>query len=296
MFLNTNPSQIYAFSQLIPEDNNVNNGYVIVGVPFDSTTCYLSGSRYGPYAIRESSYNFEVFNFQLKKKLDIESYDIGDIDVTPGNYLKTHLKIKDTINEVQKLNLKPITIGGEHTITCGVLESIKEYDPEEFKDLTVVVLDAHLDMRDSYLEEKYSHATTMRRVLDLEPKQIIQLGIRSACEEEYLFVKDNEKIEIYTNRDIIENKKEVLNKLSSIKTPVYISVDIDVLDPSFAPSVGTPASCGLSPLDIEDIIFTLSKCNVKGLDIVEVSSNTLGDSTSINASKIIYDFLTMKSN
>ncbi|MDO5852344.1 MAG: agmatinase [Methanobacteriaceae archaeon] len=296
MFLHTNPNQIFAFSQLLPEDNNVNNGYAILGIPFDSTTCYLSGSRYGPQAIREASYNFEVFNISSKKDLNIENYDIGNIDITPGNYTKTHIKIKDTIKELQNLNLKPITLGGEHTITCGVLEAMKEYDPKEFEDLTVIVLDAHMDLRDSYLEEKYSHATTIKRVAELEPKQIIQLGIRSACKEEYLFAKNNKKIKFYTNRNFFENKKEILTKLSSIKTPIYISVDIDVLDPSYAPSVGTPASCGLTPLDIEDIIINLSKCDVKGLDVVEVSSNTIGDITSVNASKIIYDFLSAKSN
>ncbi len=295
MFFYAENMMKFAFSTEFPEDYEVNSGFAIMGVPFDSTTSYKSGSRYGPKAVREASYNFESYNLHFDKTLTVENYDIGDVNVTNGNYENTNIMLKDTVLSVLKMGLKPIVIGGEHTVTNGVMQAIYDFDEDYFHDLTIVHLDAHFDMRDTYLGEKYSHATVLRRIHELNPKQIIQLGIRSAEYEEFDYVKKQDNVTYYTNYDLKNNKEEVLKTLDAIDTPIYITVDIDVLDPAYAPSVGTPAPCGITPFDLEEIMGILSKKDSIGLDVVEVSSDIIGDSTSINAAQVIYDYLCLKS-
>ncbi|MBR3212945.1 MAG: agmatinase, partial [Methanosphaera sp.] len=211
-----------------------------------------------------------------------------------GNYQETGNMIYDTVNELLDKNLTPITIGGEHTVTYGILKSLHDYDPEAFSNMVVVHLDAHFDMRDEYLGEKYSHASVLRRVHELNPKEIIQIGIRSAEYEEYEYVKSHDTITYFSSHQLRQDPKVLFDKLKAINSPVYITVDIDVLDPAYAPSVGTPAPCGLTPMMLEDIIYALSNKDVRGLDVVEVASDTIGDSTSINAAKVIYDFLSLQ--
>ncbi|WP_455646150.1 agmatinase [Methanosphaera sp.] len=294
MFFYADNMMRFAFSQELNEEEEIEPGYAIMGIPFDSTTSYIAGSRNGPKAIREASYDFESYNLRFDTSLTCFNYDIGDVQVNNGNYEKTNDMIKDTVISVLELGLTPIAMGGEHTITNGVLGAIYDYDKDYFNDLTVIHFDAHFDMRNTYLDEKYSHATVLRRIHELGPKKIIQLGIRSAEYEEHEHVKQQENIEYYTSHDIQDNKEAILKELESIKGPIYITVDIDVLDPAYAPSVGTPASCGITPRDLEDMMSILAPKETAGLDVVEVSSNTLGDSTSINAAKVIYDFLCLK--
>lgn len=292
MFFYADNMTKYAFSSQLTDE--VDEGYAIMGIPFDSTTSYKPGARHGPNAVREASYNFESYNLSFNRQLTVANYDIGDVQVNYGNYQKTNHMIKDTVKTVLEMGLKPIAIGGEHTITNGVIDAIHDYDEDLFSKMTVVHFDAHFDMRDEYLGEKYSHATVLRRVHELNPKEIIQLGIRSAEYEEYEYVKQEDNITYYTSYNIQDKKEEILKELEKIKSPIYITVDIDVLDPAYAPSVGTPSPCGITPRDLEDMIRVLSLKNTLGLDVVEVSSNMFGDPTSINAAKVIYDYLCLQ--
>lgn len=292
MFFYTDNMMKFAFSQELTDDYE--EGYAIMGVGFDSTTSYKSGARHGPQAVREASYNFELYNLIFDTQLTVNNYDIGDVQVNNGNYLATNDMIKDTVKSVLEMNLKPIIIGGEHTVTNGAIDALYEFDENLFHDMTVVHFDAHLDMRDDYLGEKYSHATVLRRVHEKNPKEIIQIGIRSAEYEEHEYVKKQDNISYYTSYHVQDNKEEILDKISRIEGPVYFTVDIDVLDPAYAPSVGTPSPCGLTPRDLEDFIKVLSKKDVVGLDVVEVSSDSIGDITSINAAKVIYDYLSLQ--
>lgn len=295
MFFYADNMMNFAFSQPLDDDDYIDGAYAFFGVGFDSTTTYKSGARYGPKAVREASYNFEAYNLRFNKHVTAPCYDIGDVALNNGNYEKTNMMIEDTTKTLLEMGLKPIAVGGEHTITNGTLGAIYDYDHELFHDLTVVHLDAHLDMRDTYLDEKFSHATVLRRVAEHNPREIIQLGIRSAEYDELQYVNSQDNISYYTSYDIFDRKDEILKTLNKIDSPVYITVDIDVPDPAYAPSVGTPAPCGLTPRDVEDIIEVVSNKDVVGLDVVEVSSDTIGDVTSINAAKVIYDFLTHKS-
>lgn len=255
-----------------------------IGVPFDSTSTYKPCARFGPRAVREASYNFERYNLVLDKTLDVSLFDFGDIEVIQGNFEKTCSNIQFTISELLDKNIVPIAVGGEHTISYGIMKAM------DIENTTIVHFDAHMDLRDEYMGEKYSHAAVMRRIFDLNPKDMIQIGIRSCSEDEITFAMEN-KITYFMPHEVNENIEMVKNTIKSIEGPLYVSVDMDVLDPAYAPSVGTPSPCGLNPFQLESLIHCLNDKEVVGFDLVEVSSTEIGDKTSINAAKTIYDFL-----
>ena len=284
MYLYTENPLKFAFSQAESDYSPLNDKplFGILGVPFDSTTTYQSGARNGPLFVREASYNFEKHNLFLDKNLNANVQDVGNLESVPGNFQKTCSNLRSVISSLLEDNITPITIGGEHSITQGILKSYDTLD-----DVTILHFDAHMDLRNEYMGEKYSHATVMRRVHELEPLNIIQLGIRSASQDERDFAQDN-GIEYHTSHDDTSIMEKVIKQ---IKGPLYVTVDIDVLDPAYAPSVGTPTPGGLNPRDLEKLIFALKGKKVIGFDVVEVSTNSIGDTTSINAAKTILDFL-----
>jgi agmatinase len=290
MLLYTENVLKFAFSKETtdyPFENTDFQKYGILGVPFDGTTSYIPGARFGPRTVREASYNFERYNLKLGKNLNAELIDLGDIEVVHGNFKKTCIKLKKTIDDVLKMEIIPIIIGGDHSISYCVIKSISE--KLDIENITIIHFDAHMDLREEYLGEKYSHATVMRRIFDMNPKEIVQVGIRSAEEEEAKFAKKN--VTTFSVDDVLEDQARILKYIENIEGPVYVSLDIDVLDPAYAPSVGTPSSCGLDPMQMEKFIMSLKDKNVVGIDILEVSSTQIGDITAINAAKIIYDFL-----
>jgi agmatinase len=298
LFYTHNPSK-FAFSREKPdfesylssnsEDIADKKLFGLVGVPFDSTTTYKSGARYGPSAIREASYSFENYNLSLDKSFNTFFFDFGNLEAVPGNVLKTFEKLHETVLELLNNGIIPLTIGGEHSISLGILSALKEY--RGLDDVTIVHFDAHMDLIDSYMDEKYSHATVMRRIFDLKPAKIIQIGVRSASLEEKKFADKEPSIEYYTASNIKNNPDYIFSVLKEINGPVYISLDMDVMDPAHAPSVGNPTPCGLDAWEIQKFIEILSPKNVLGMDLVEVASVEIGDITSINGAKIIYDFL-----
>ncbi|MDI6644271.1 MAG: agmatinase [Methanobacteriaceae archaeon] len=272
----------------LDKDFNGKNNYALLGVPFDSTSTYKVGSRYGPLVIREASHNFERYNLTFDKNLDLPFYDLGDVEIVPGNLIKTCCNIESTVKKLKDHNLTPIFLGGEHSITYPILKAINA------EDVTVIHFDAHMDMIDRYMGEKYSHATVMRRVYDLNPLEIIQIGIRSCSREEKIFV-DKKNIKYYSSKDVYSDIKKIIETIDGIDSKIYVSIDIDVLDPSFAPNSGNPMPGGIDPFQMEILISKIAEKEILGLDLVEVASNQLGDVTAINAAKIIYDFLCLKS-
>lgn len=269
----------------------------IIGVPFDSTCSYHHGSRYGPTVIREASFGFEQYNSTFEKLLDGEFYDCGDLNVVHGNCKRTCDALEDAINDLIASNIKPILIGGEHSVSIGSLKALSNIeDTEDLSDITIIHLDAHRDIIDDYIGEKDSHATIMRRVHDLNPKELIQIGIRSFSIEEKEFVENQNNISSFLAKDLFDSFDILFDKLDSLEGKVYISIDMDAVDPSFAPSVGNPTPNGLHPMDIENIFEALAnneKIDVVGFDLVEVATDKLGDITAVLAAKIIYDFLTL---
>ena len=288
MLLNTYEPWKFAFSAETDFDNIENDSYGIIGVPFDSTTSYHSGSRLGPIVVREASYGFENYNINFKTSLDCIFYDFGDVNVVPGNCEATCNIVEDTVNELFDLGIKPITIGGEHSASIGVIKALSE----KYEKLTVVHLDAHRDLAFDFIGEKYSHATVMRRAHEFGV-DLVQIGIRSSSIEEEDFVKSTYNIQTFKNKDVHRHMDAVEYYLTTVDTPIYLSIDMDVLDPAIAPSVGNPTPGGLFISEIEDLIRSLSFKNVVGMDVVETATDRLGENTAVTAAKIIYDFLSL---
>lgn len=288
MLLNTYEPWKFAFSAETDFENIKKDSYGIIGVPFDSTTSYHSGSRLGPIVVREASYGFENYNINFNTSIDAEFYDFGDVNVVPGNCRATCEIVEDTINELFDLGVRPITIGGEHSASIGVIKALSE----KYDKLTVVHLDAHRDLAFEFIGEKYSHATVMRRAHEFGV-DLVQIGIRSSSKDEEEFVKSTYNIQTFKNKDVHRHMDAVEYYLTTVDTPIYLSIDMDVLDPAIAPAVGNPTPGGLFTSEIEDVIKSLSYKNVVGMDVVETASDRLGDTTAVAAAKIIYDFLSL---
>lgn len=286
MLLNTYEPWKFAFSQEI--GNIKENSFGIIGVPFDSTTSYHSGSRLGPIVVREASFGFEKYNTIFNKDLTTTFYDFGDVNVVPGNCEKTCQIVEDTVSELLDMDIKPIIIGGEHSASIGAIKALTE----KYEKLTVIHLDAHRDLAFKFVGEKYSHATVMRRVHELGA-DLVQIGIRSASGDEEEFVKSTYNIQTFKSRDVHKHMDAIEYYLTTIEGPIYISIDMDVMEPAIAPSVGNPTPGGLFISEMETIIESLSHKDIVGLDVVETASDRLGDNTAVVAAKIIYDFLTL---
>jgi agmatinase len=286
MLLNTYEPWKFAFSE--ETDNLEKNSFGIIGVPFDSTTSYHSGARLGPIVVREASFGFEKYNTIFNKDLTATFYDFGDVNVIPGNCEKTCEIVEDTVNELLDLNINPIIIGGEHSASVGAIKALYE----KYGKLTVIHLDAHRDLAFEFIGEKYSHATVMRRAHETGAG-LVQIGIRSSSAEEEDFVKSMYNIQTFKNKDVHKHMDAIEYYLINIDGPIYVSIDMDVIDPAIAPNVGNPTPGGLFISEVETIIETLSHKNVVGLDVVETASDRLGDNTAVVATKIIYDFLTL---
>jgi agmatinase len=286
MLLNTYEPWKFAFSQEL--ENLKENSFGIIGVPFDSTTSYHSGARLGPIVVREASFGFEKYNTVFNKDLTAAFYDFGDVNVIPGNCEETCSIVEETVNELIDLNIKPIIIGGEHSASIGAIKALSE----KYEKLTVIHLDAHRDLAFEFIGEKYSHATVMRRAHEYGVN-LVQIGIRSSSKEEEEFVKSTYNIQTFKNRDVHKHMDAIEYYLVNIDGPIYISIDMDVVDPAIAPNVGNPTPGGLFISEVETILETLCHKNVVGFDVVETASDRLGDNTAVVAAKIIYDFLTL---
>lgn len=286
MLFNTYEPWKFAFSS---ENEDIKeNSFGIIGVPFDSTTSYHSGARSGPIVVREASFGFEKYNTVFNKQLNATFYDFGDVNVVPGNCQKTCEIVKDTVNELLEMNLKPLIIGGEHSASIGAIEALAE----KHEKLTVIHLDAHRDLAFEFIGEKYSHATVMRRVHEMGAN-LVQIGIRSSSLDEEEFVKSTYNIQTFKNRDVHKHMDAIEYYLANIDGPIYVSIDMDVMNPAIAPSVGNPTPGGFETYSMENILKTLCRKNIVGFDVVETATDKLGDVTAVVAAKIIYDFLTL---
>ena len=286
MLLNTYEPWKFAFSK--ENDNIKENSYGIIGVPFDSTTSYHSGARLGPIVVREASFGFEKYNTIFNKDITTTFYDFGDVNVVPGNCRSTCEIVEETVKELLDMQLKPIIIGGEHSASIGAIKALSE----KHEKLTVVHLDAHRDLAFEFIGEKYSHAIVMRRAHEMGVN-LVQIGIRSSSKDEEEFVKSTYNIQTFKNRDVHKHMDAIEYYLINIDGPIYISIDMDVMNPAIAPSVGNPTPGGLFVSEVEKILETLCRKNIVGFDVVETATDKLGEQTAVVAAKIIYDFLTL---
>lgn len=258
---------------------------VLVGVPMDYTVSLRPGSRTGPQEIRSISYGLEEYSIYQDKSLEgCIFFDAGDITLPFGNVGSSLKIIEKVARKLFDDNKFPIFLGGEHLVSYPLIKACLGKYPQ----LVVLHFDAHADLRSSYEGEKASHATVMRRAVELlGPGRLYQLGIRSGIKEEFEFARENTRMYV---DEIYPALGDVIAEVSG--KPVYISIDIDVVDPAFAPGTGTPEPGGCTSREILKAVRDMGKLNVVGLDIVEVSPpNDQTGRTAILAAKLVREAL-----
>ncbi len=258
---------------------------VLFGAPFDGTVSYRPGTRFAPKAIRGESFGIETYSpYQDKDLSDIKVCDLGDLEFPFGNPEAVLKIIEDTSAEILGLNKKPFMVGGEHLVSLGAVRAAAKKFPE----LNIIHFDAHTDLRDEYLGQKLSHATVMRRCHDiLGDDRIFQFGIRSGDRPEFEWAKNH----VFMNKFNLNNIEHALDKIAG--APIYMTVDLDVLDPSEFPGTGTPEAGGVSFEELRRALLKVAETgNVVACDVNELSPtyDQSGASTAL-ACKIIREIL-----
>jgi agmatinase len=263
--------------------------YVVVGVPFDATSSFRPGSRFAPSAIREASLNIEEYSFRTGVDLEeLKICDAGDLHVL-GDLHETLRRLRLVTKEILGNNKIPVFLGGEHTITLGAVKGAGNR-------LAVLCFDAHLDLRNEYMGQSVCHATVMRRISEAsEILKTVMVGTRAVCREELEYA-EKQGIHYVTSQRIMQLGTEVtskeINNLLSGYSKVYLSIDMDVLDPACAPAVQTPEPEGLSTSMLLEILFGTLGQQIVALDIVEATPHYDMGITAIQAAKIIGEALT----
>jgi len=266
------------------EANFDQSDLVIYGVPYDRTVSFRQGTRFGPESIRKASWNFESFNFHTG--IDLQNHhfhDYGNLDVD-NNISSVQLidMIRQFTSSLNKRNKKPVVLGGEHTITAGVVEALP-------KDTFVLVFFSYSDYRNEFQGQRYNHACTLRRIVDhVGHDHVFLCGLRSAGKDEYAELLDYDISFLDSYSFYEHDRKHLINQIISKinHQPVYVSLDIDVFDPSFAPGTGTIEPLGIQPYDVLCIIDKIAK-QIIGFDVMEVNPLFDNGETSFLAAKLI---------
>lgn len=239
----------------------------IFGVNYDGTTSFKPGTRFGPASIRNVSECLETYCPNLDKDLaEIKYIDFGALLIDLNESISVIKQVKLATNYLLRNNLKPLMLGGEHSITTGAVESVAKKYPE----LVLIQLDAHADLRNSYLNNKHSHACTMQRCIEKLPSQkIFQIGIRSGTKNEFLKMKENNQLIKFQTGDDTLVLENILNQYADC--PIYLTIDLDWFDPSLLSGTGTPEPGGFFWKDFENIINVLKTFNIVAADIVELA-------------------------
>ena len=258
---------------------------MLFGAPFDSTTSYRPGTRFGSAAIRHESYGIESYSpYQDKDLEDANVIDLGDLELCFGDVNKALDRIEERTRHVLHASKRPFMLGGEHLVTLGAFRAVADMYP----DVHIIHFDAHADLRDDYLGAKLSHACVLRRCWELVGDgRIHQFGIRSGDREEFAWGRTH----VSTRRFDFEGLEETLNQLEG--KPVYFTVDLDVLDPSIFPGTGTPEPGGVTFDALHQAVtLVCSRAKVVGCDVNELSPHydQSGVST-IVACKIVREML-----
>lgn len=260
---------------------------VILPVPYEGTVSYGTGTSKGPNAIISASKQVELFDIELQK----ETYKKTPIFTLPflqpsvNSVLEMLQRVEKVVRDILKDNKFPLIIGGEHSISWGVINAFKERY-KNFKDFSVLQLDAHTDLRDEFEDSKYSHAAVIRRVKDLG-LNVTAVGIRSMSKEEADYIKGKKIKNIFLAPALPIDK--IVNSLAK---NVYLTFDLDVFDPSFMPSVGTPEPGGLGWYEVLSLIKKVAqKRKIVGADVVELSPIPGITSPDFLAAKLIYKII-----
>ena len=259
---------------------------VLFGAPFDSTTSFRPGARFGSSAIRHESFGLETYSpYQDRDLTDIRVFDCGDLELCFGSAEAALKNIGEKAGEILSDGKIPFLVGGEHLVTLGAVRAAAERYP----DLHIIHFDAHADLRDDYLGAKLSHACVMRRCHEVTGDgRIHQFCIRSGDRAEFVFAKVHTDMHKFT----FDGLKELTDKLAEEHIPVYLTVDLDCLDPALFCGTGTPEAGGISFNELLDAILTVSRTNIVGADVNELAPmlDTSGASTAA-ACKIVREML-----
>ncbi len=260
-----------------------NSKIAIFGAPFDGTTTYRPGARFASQAIRNEFYGLETYSPLLDKDLsDIDVFDCGDLELPFGNTALSLEKIYDFSAYLYKNNKIPVMIGGEHLVSLPAIKAAYE----KYNDLRVIHLDAHTDLREEYMGETLSHSSVIRRVWDfLGDERIYQFGIRSGTREEFEWAK-------LGHTHLQKFNLDGLDSLVGINHPIYVTIDLDVLDPSIFSGTGTPEAGGIAYKELERLFSILQNVNIVGFDIVELAPHidASGVSTAV-ACKVLREMI-----
>jgi len=272
---------------IISPNENSKPVATIFGVPFDSTHSYKPGCRFGPDSIRDAFNNIEIFQPEFGVDLEVEA--ISDLGNTRHTVVAAEMlqMVKNVTSELKKQDKQIIILGGEHLITLGSFTCFP-------KDTGYVVFDAHYDLRDQYADIKLSHAAYLRRIVEERGSEnIVHVGARAFVKEELAFLKEHD-IATVSDKEIRNgNGPKLLKDITSTFDRVYLSVDLDVLDPAFAPGVGNPEAVGISSRELYDMVTTLQNKKIVAADVVELNPTYDNGSTASMAAKMIATIIAM---
>lgn len=259
---------------------------VLYGAPFDSTTSFRPGTRFGPSAIRHESFGIETYSpYQDKDLTDYAVFDSGDMELCFGS---ADLALQDITERAQTIlqdEKFPLLLGGEHLVTLGAVRAVAKRYPN----LHIIHFDAHADLRDDYLGAKLSHACVLRRCHELVGDgHIHQFCIRSGDREEFLFANAHTDMHKFD----FSGLPELVEQLESRQVPIYFTIDLDCLDPSCFPGTGTPEAGGVTFIELLNAIRTVSRANVVAADVNELSPmlDASGASTAM-ACKVVRELI-----
>jgi agmatinase len=236
---------------------------VILGCPYDGSASFRPGARFGPPAIRRASWGIETFSPYLQRNLTQYSiHDMGDLELPLGEKKLSLGLIQKAVRRILSEKKSPILLGGDHLITLPIIEEIFPIYPT----LHMIHIDAHTDLREDYLGEALSHSTVMRKVVDhLGEGRLFQIGIRSGTEDEFKLARKWKSIVSNDSHSL----KALVKRLKNL--PVYVTLDLDVIDPGLFPGVGTPEPGGLTFQDLLSLLKELRSLRIVGFDVVELT-------------------------
>ena len=260
-------------------ENYETSDIIMLGMPFDGTVSYRSGSRFAPEQIRLASWGLEDYSPRFNKYLqDVNFHDAGDLELPLGNTYKSLDVIEQNVEDIYKDGKRVFGIGGEHLVTLPEIKAVSKF----YNDFAIVHFDAHTDLREEYLGEEMSHSAVIRHASKIVgPRNIKQIGIRSGMKEEFEFMKENDTFCcIYSDLDCLKGRK------------IFVTVDLDVLDPSVMPGTGTPESGGMQFNELMGWFDYLKDFDIIGADVVELAPDydASGVSTAV-ATKVIRELL-----
>ena len=236
---------------------------VLMGCPYDGTASFRPGARFGPSAIRRASWGIETYSPYLGRDLSrLKIHDMGDLELPLGDKKQALDLVQKAVRRVLSAKKFPVVLGGDHLVTLPVLEEMNRIHPG----LCLVHLDAHTDLREDYLGETHSHSTVIKRILESRGKTgLFQIGVRSGTEEEFRVARKMKSLVAVDPRSL----RSLVRQIG--KQPVYITLDLDLLDPSILPGVGTPEPGGLTFREFISLLEALRPLRAVGFDLVELT-------------------------